>query len=65
MKVYLLTEQDFERLLANIDRDPEHGATGGSSASMGEHDRRIYHEAYRFFNYQVRTWISSVSKSEK
>lgn len=62
MKVYLIKEEDFEKLLLMIDRDPTHGYEGGSSNSMNEQERRVYDEAHRFYNYQVRTWIDEVKK---
>jgi hypothetical protein len=65
MKVYMLSKHDFDNLLARIDRDPSHGYDGGSSNAMSEHDRRIHDEAHRFFNYQIRTWISDVQRDDE
>lgn len=64
MKAYILTEKDFETLLLKIDRDPKHGANGGSSQSSvrDEPNQRIYDEVHRFYNYQVRKWIDEVQK---
>lgn len=63
MKAYILTEKDIERLLTLIDRDPKHGADGGSSrGTMDQHEQMVYNEAHRFYNYQVRKWIDEVSK---
>ena len=64
MKVYMLTEADFEKLLLRIDRDPKHGREGGSSqASVRDKDKEpIYDEVHRFYNYHVRTWMSEVQK---
>lgn len=64
MKYYMLTDADFEKLLLKIDRDPKHGREGGSSQSSVR-DRateQIYDEVHRFYNYQLRTWISEVQK---
>lgn len=64
MRAYILTESDFEKLLAKIDRDPKHGRNGGSSNAEvrhPEHDR-AYDEAHRFYNYQVRSWVDDVQR---
>jgi hypothetical protein len=62
MKVYLLTEKDFERLTLEIDRDPEHGEKGGSSANVTPEERYDHQKAHRFFNYVIRRWIASVKE---
>jgi hypothetical protein len=62
MKAFILTEADFEKLLAGIDRDPRYGDNGGSSVSLSAEQQAAYTEAHRFFNYQIRTWISEVKK---
>lgn len=61
-RVYLLTEADLERLTLMVDRNPRHGERGGSGQVIDARDERIYSEAHRFFNYQVRTWIDEVKK---
>lgn len=65
MKVFLLKEEDFERLFLMIDRDPKHGTQGGSSqASVRDPAKaEAYDEAHRFYNYQVRTWVEQVKKA--
>ena len=64
MKAFILTEPDFEKLLTLIDRDPKHGQDGGSSQAQvrDPEQERIYSEAYRFYNYQVRRWIDEVKQ---
>ncbi len=62
MKVYLLKDSDLQRLLDNIDRNPEHGYRGGSSQVFNEQEKRAYKEVYRFYNYQIRTWIDSIKE---
>lgn len=61
-KVYLLTEKDFEDLLARIDRDPKWGARGGSSGVLSEAERLAHEAAHRFYNYQLRSWIDGVKQ---
>lgn len=61
-KVYLLKEEDLERLLAEIDRDPTYGDRGGSSAVLSESERRAHETAHRFFNLVVRRWVDTVKK---
>lgn len=62
MKVYILKDSDFQRLLDNVDRNPEHGMEGGSSQVFDERERQAYKEAHRFYNYQIRNWIDSVKE---
>lgn len=58
----MLKPQDFADLTAAIDRDPARGLDGGSSQSYRPEERKIYDDAHRFFNYQVRKWIERVSQ---
>lgn len=60
--MYMLTDADFERLLLMIDRDPRNGYSGGSSSVLSEAEAMQHHDAHRFFNYQIRTWLDSVKK---
>ena len=62
--VYIVTPEDIEKLLLRIDRDPKHSMLGGGSdVSVRDPEKeRIYDEAHRFYNYQVRTWIAEVTK---
>lgn len=62
MKVYILKEEDFEKLLIQLTRDPEHGMDGNSNDVWTPEEKRIHKKVFRFFNYQVRTWIDSVKK---
>lgn len=62
MKVYQLTDKDFEALLTAIDRDPGHGQDGGSSVMITDVEVIAYNKAHRFYNYHIRTWIDSVCK---
>ena len=62
MKVYLLTEKDFEKLLAAIDRDPRFGETGGSSQTLSKEENQAHLKAHRWYNYHIRGWIDSVQK---
>jgi hypothetical protein len=64
MKVYILHDDDFARLLAEIDRDPSYGRKGGSSQEKSQKEMEIHREAHGFFNYVVRAWIDSVVKSK-
>ena len=62
MKVYLLQEHDFEKLLLMIDRDPAHGTKGGSSTALSEQENRAHQSAHRFYNFQIRAWLEEVKK---
>jgi hypothetical protein len=64
MKAYILTDNDFEKLLLKIDRNPKYGVNGGSSDSS-IHDsekEKIWDMIHGFYNYQLRTWIDEVKK---
>lgn len=60
MRVYLLKESDFERLLSEISRDPRHGVDGGSSVILLGAEQQAHDEAHRFYNYLIRKWIDGV-----
>ncbi len=61
MKVYMLTEADFEALIDAIERDPERGSHGkGIPLTKAESDAHF--EAHRFYNFHVRSWIDKVKK---
>ena len=62
MKAYVLTEQDFELLLASIDRNPRFGLKGGSSKELTVEEQKAHDDAYCFYNYQIRTWIEKVKQ---
>jgi len=64
MKVYMLKDSDFQRLLDNIDRNPEHGRDGGSSLIMDAQEKQVHKDAHRFYNYHIRNWIDSVKEGE-
>lgn len=63
MKAYILKEEDLQRLLLAIDRNPQHGQDGGSSrGTPTQQQLMIENEAHRFYNYQVRVWLDSVKE---
>lgn len=62
MKAYILTEDDFERIITEISRDPKHGETGGSSVILSEKEQEAFEKAHRFYNYIIRRWIDGVKK---
>jgi hypothetical protein len=57
-KVFILTEEDFANLLMAVDRNPNHGERGGSSQVLSQAEEDAHDKAHRFYNYQVRTWVS-------
>lgn len=61
-KVYLITDKDFDELTLRVDRNPKHGANGGSSAVLSDLERKAHDEAHSFYNYQVRVWISEMTR---
>ena len=65
MRVYLLKDSDFQKLLDNIDRDPRHGWGGGSSQVLSEAESRAHYDAHRFFNYQIQCWIDKVKEERE
>ena len=58
MKVHVIKESDFQRLLNTINRDPGPGLKGGSSQTLSKEETEAYKEAHGFYNYQVRTWVA-------
>lgn len=62
MKVFLIKDDDLDRLLAMIDRDPSHGAAGGSSQVLTQQERDAHEKAHRFFNFQIRQWIDTITR---
>lgn len=60
MKAYILSEDDFEKLLAEISRDPKHGELGDSSQVLSEEEQKAYEQAHRFYNYVIRRWVDKV-----
>jgi hypothetical protein len=64
MKGYILTDADFDKLLLMLDRDPQHGAQGGSSdVSVNDPGKRVvYVDAHRFYNYQIHKWLDEVKR---
>lgn len=64
MKAFILKQDDFDKLLLMIDRDPKHGQSGGSSQSSvrDPEANRLYDEVHRFYNYQLRKWIDEVTR---
>ena len=64
MRAYILKEQDFARLLAEIDRDPRWGTRGGTSDVLSPVQQQAHKDAHQFYNYVVRKWIDTVKKEE-
>lgn len=62
MKQYVLSQEDVDRLLAYVDRDPRHGPDGGSSLALSNLEEEARDRAHRFYNYQVRKWLDEVTK---
>ena len=62
LRVYIVTDRDLERLLAEIDRDPQYGQDGGSSQVLTDAERAAFQTAHRFYNYAVRRWIDAVKE---
>lgn len=60
----MITQADMDRLKLMVDRNPQHGAEGGSSTGAQDDDlsRRAHDQAHRFYNYQVHKWLDEVSK---
>jgi len=62
MKVYLVKDVDFEKLLSEIDRNPKHGKDGGSSQVFSSEEGEAFQKAHRFYNYVIRKWIQQVKQ---
>lgn len=59
-KVYLLSEEDFTLLRTMVDRNPQHGHTGGSSVSLTPQEQKAHETAHSFYNYQICRWIDKM-----
>lgn len=60
MKVYLLQDHDFAKLLAEISRNPEHGTSGGSSQVLSDVEKEAFRKTHRFYRYVIREWMDGV-----
>ena len=61
MKVYILKDDDFAKLRAEIGRNPVHGTSGGEDRSLNEEERTAYKKAHRFYRYLIERWMDSVT----
>lgn len=63
-KAFILSNEDFDKLLLMIDRDPKHGSNGGSSDSRvrDREEQEVWDKVHRFYNYQIRRWIDEVQR---
>lgn len=64
MKAYIISDDDTNRLLAYIDRDPKRGYGGGSGEILSIAEQEAHDKAHRFFNYQIRRWLDEVRESK-
>ncbi len=56
----MLKDEDFEKLILMLSKDPHHGQSGGSSQVLSAEEMRVYKEAHGFYNYNVRKWLDEV-----
>lgn len=57
-KVYLLTDEDFEGLRREMERDPRHG----QAEILNEEDRRKWDSLWRVMNYRVTCWMDAMRR---
>jgi hypothetical protein len=62
MEAFILTKQDFQKLLDTLDRDPQYGKNGGSSVELSDLQKKAFIEAHSFYNFHIRKWIDSVKE---
>jgi hypothetical protein len=62
MKVYIVKDDDLDRLTALLAMDPKHGTTGHSSQALSQEEIEAHNRAYRFFNYQICNWLASIKE---
>lgn len=60
MKIFQLTQDDFDRLFLTLDQNPEQSE--GSMHHMGDAERSAYREAHRYYNHRLRRWVAEVTK---
>jgi hypothetical protein len=65
MRVYILKDDDFEKLLAEISKDPKHGIDGGSGVVLSDVEQKAHDDAHSFYNYLIRRWIDRVTGKEQ
>jgi|WetSurMetagenome_2_1015567.scaffolds.fasta_scaffold04771_12 hypothetical protein len=62
VRVYLIKDEDLDRLRTLIDRDPRWGEQGGSSQVLSKEEELEHGRAHRWFDWQICAWIDSVKK---
>lgn len=60
MKIFLLTSNDIDLLIKTIESDPERA--NDSSSVFTDEELLAYHDAQRWYNYEIRKWIGNVTK---
>jgi uncharacterized protein with PIN domain len=60
MRVYLLTEADFERLMLRLQQDPTQRLSAQTDAEW-----QMHVDAFRFFNYQIQKWLAEVKEDKR
>jgi PHD/YefM family antitoxin component YafN of YafNO toxin-antitoxin module len=59
---YLVSEDDFAKLLAMLEVDPRRDPANGVGGPrvMSELEQGYQNTAHRFYNYQIHEWIRAV-----
>lgn len=59
MKAYILTDEDFEKLLSELDKDPKNAYAG---QTLSQKEQIIFQDAHRFYNFIFHKWLDKVTK---
>ncbi len=60
MKVYILRDADFAKLLVEIDRGLQSRLIRGAVHTHSDVEKKANNRAHRFYNYIIRKWMDEV-----
>lgn len=60
MRVYILTDADFELLNTQLSVDAKH-----KKIIQIAEQQKAYEDAYRYYNYIARRWIDNMKEPQK
>lgn len=64
MKAYILSDEDFEKLKAELSRDPKHGLQGSGGVVLSKEEEKAFETAHKFYWYHVSRWIDKMKEGK-